>query len=344
MAAHVRHPDSDAFSTELPQSQRLEAGLLARLVVHDRLELPEDRQALLRQYDLALRVARNYLARRGLGRELAGDLMQSTQDCVQDLCVRLRRAEMRARSEVPLRDLPLPQLLQRISALTPADHRALERPGTGEADGDLGAEDSEPLPGKFPGAQLLASMKEFSLRLLQTTPAAFSQAVAPWEKSQIAAAILNAGHRLDAYTIAALKNVCRSHVLALERVRLEPLDGAHEHPEHRLNRKRFAAVMSPHMRAVVTTACIDALAEIKKGLVPGSKLDRVMPFLAAAIKVLPMLLDSPDEKPFSLARRLLQDQGLFTDQEIRRGLTAAYRHPLYQQVCKRIQRGEQWQH
>lgn len=343
MAAPLRLPNT-ATHSDLSASQKLDAGQFAALAVHDELKLPADKAAFKRQYELGLRLARSRLSRRGVGKEIPSDLTQASMDVMQELCLRLRQAEKRARATVPVGPMSVPQLLARIEMLVALDRSAALDPDKPDTPGAEHETDPRQLHVKSPGAHLLATVKELSARLLTTTPGDFGHEAHPWTNARIAAVVTEAMHRMAGYTYTALVNICLSFARSVDRLPCEPYDESHHEAAELARHRRTSVVMSPHMRAVVVAACRDGLAELKAEAEADGKHTRNLPFVEAAIKVLPLLLDAPDEKPYALARTLLEAGGLFTDQEIRRGLAAAVRHPVYERVCKRIDRGDQWPH
>jgi hypothetical protein len=332
-AAPARYPRPTPQANDDPTEYRFNPGQFGLLAVHDNLRLRCDQEAFVRLHGLAERIARNQLARHGLGRDLPGDPQDAAQDVVQQLCMNLREAEAGARRAFATDCMRLPDLLGRIEGLTGATGRPPESPvGPGE--------EPEPFCAGSPGAHLLAAMKNLSSRLLDTTPDTFRAQAQPWTSMRISAVVTAARQRLNAYTLTALKHQCRTALRAASKHSCESFDESHELPAHEHLQRGSSVVMSPHMRMLVISACQDGLAELRSSRRRGDESN--IPFVEALIRVLPMLLDVPDEKPFALARSLLEQQELRTDQEIHRGLTAAVRHPVYQRVRARIQRGVPW--
>jgi hypothetical protein len=323
---------------EIPSDHKFAADQFALLAVHERLDHPKDRADLKRLVRAGEEVARRLLFKNGFGHGGRGDLRQAASECIGDLLLNLRRAEMRGREAGATEALSIRQLFERIQGLS-----ASSEPQT-PATAVLRCGDPETPAHAQPtsAAQLLSALRDMWNRLLTTTPARFDAEATPWTSPQIVQVLSAARKRIAAYTICALTHLCVSAVRDPNHAKTRLLHGEEDDAlVERDQVQRAGRVQSPHMHAVVRKACEQALAELDR-VPPTSEAEaRNRPYVRALIESVPLLLESPDEKLFVLTKLRLQESNLPPD-DFKRGFMAATRHMRYRQLCDQIQRGAAW--
>ncbi len=203
-------------------------------------------------------------------------------------------------------------------------------------------------------AQLLRPINVVAEQMGRLSPEDFGSSAAPFSPGDVAAALTRGEHHVRSYAIRVLHNLCVDEVRAHKRIELKDLSGDEfavtgapivaNHPAARwlIPRNRWGdSVMSPHLRAVVINSS-RAILERLRAMPPASADEaELRPYIQAVIEALPLILETPELKVYTIARSILERQG-HTQSDIKNQLARALKHALVQQLQRRIAGGAKW--
>ena len=162
------------------------------------------------------------------------------------------------------------------------------------------------------------------------------------------AVILKANKALNGYAITMVLNECTSLLRDASRTEgrsdedLETMVSPVDHGELWLRRKGDGGGAIRHpFRAIVKVAQDKAKKRIEACQRTDANWLAARPFLKAWVEVFPLILETPGVPTRTYARGVLEAQG-FSEAEINRGLAAALRHPIIEDLHSQIAEGFRW--